>query len=308
MARCLLITSGLPTKFWSEAVHMANIIYNMVPGAANKFSALQLKWDGTSPDVSCLRTFGCRVLVKDPADKLGKFSVCTWDGIYLGPAAGGDGHKIFDPQTKRVNVSRDVFFLEGRGKPEFTTSPILEKVPGPSEDQGEEKEEDEYTAHSLTFPSLDKKGKQKVRKAQHKSPTPPTPESPAHTQEEIFPPSPLRYPSEDEESDVDDLSRRTAGGASGAEPEEEPEEEVEEEEEEGEQGESSSPPQTTTPPSTPSSDSEDQEDSPEKPTLRRSTRSTKGVKPNWFFVISHLAVPFQVCTPFAHSVMRWKTD
>ncbi|EFE49352.1 hypothetical protein NEIELOOT_01877, partial [Neisseria elongata subsp. glycolytica ATCC 29315] len=105
------------------AVRMAVIIYNMVPCAANDFRAPQTAWDGTTPDVSQLRTFGCRVFVKDPSEKLGKFVVRTWDGIYLGPSEGGDGHRIYDPTTKRINDSRDVFFLEGRVKP--NSSPHL---------------------------------------------------------------------------------------------------------------------------------------------------------------------------------------
>src|SRR5271163_4053923 len=44
----------------------------------------------------------------------------------MGPAKGGDGHKIYDPTTKRMNTSRDVFFLEGRTKPQFHLSTIIE--------------------------------------------------------------------------------------------------------------------------------------------------------------------------------------
>src|SRR5271163_4646304 len=44
----------------------------------------------------------------------------------MGPAEGGDGHKIYDLTTKRMNTSRDVFFLEGRAKPQFHLSPIIE--------------------------------------------------------------------------------------------------------------------------------------------------------------------------------------
>jgi hypothetical protein len=91
---------------------MAVIIYNMVLGTANNHQPPQLLWDGSIPDVSKLRTFGCRVMVKDLAKKLGKFVVRTWDSIYLGPDEGGNGHHIYDSQTKQFNNSRDVFFLE----------------------------------------------------------------------------------------------------------------------------------------------------------------------------------------------------
>jgi hypothetical protein len=113
MARCLLIASGLPQQFWVEAVWMAVIIYNIVSGTANNHQPPQLLWDSSTSDVSKLRTFGCRVMVKDPTKKLDKFVLRTWDGIYLEPNEGSDDHHIYDPQTKQFNNSRDVFFLEG---------------------------------------------------------------------------------------------------------------------------------------------------------------------------------------------------
>jgi hypothetical protein len=110
---------------------MAVIIYNMVPGTANNHQPPQLLWDGSTPNVSKLHTFDCRVMVKDSVKKLDKFVVRTWDGIYLGPDEGSDGHRIYDPQTKRFNNSCDVFFLESRARPEFHSSPLIEKIPAP---------------------------------------------------------------------------------------------------------------------------------------------------------------------------------
>jgi hypothetical protein len=91
---------------------MAVIIYNMVFETASNHQPLQLLWDDSTPNVSKLHTFGCRVMVKDPAKKLGKFVVRTWNGIYLEPDEGGDSHRIYDSQTKQFNNSRDVFFLK----------------------------------------------------------------------------------------------------------------------------------------------------------------------------------------------------
>jgi hypothetical protein len=45
---------------------MAVIVYNMVPEAANDHVAPQYVWNKSISDVSRLRTFGCKVLVKDP--------------------------------------------------------------------------------------------------------------------------------------------------------------------------------------------------------------------------------------------------
>ena len=102
----------------------------MVPNKHNSsISPIQLM-DRNVSDVSNVRTFGCRVLVKDN-DPPTKFSVRTWDGIYMGPAAGADGHKIYDPVTKKMSVSRNVFFLERKKVPEFYKSPIIQRYEAP---------------------------------------------------------------------------------------------------------------------------------------------------------------------------------
>ena len=163
-ARCMFIASGLPFKFWAEATRMATIVHNCSPVKPNNNHSPSELWENKVPDVSKLRTFGCRVLVKDP-EPTGKFTIRTWDGIYVGPAKGGDGHRIYDPATKRFNNSRDVFFLEDKSRTEFYNSPILDKSQAPqqedhSPDQSEgkegEKEEKETKKVTISFPKFPK--------------------------------------------------------------------------------------------------------------------------------------------------------
>jgi hypothetical protein len=177
MTRCLLIASGLPLRFWAEAVRMAIIVYNMVPRAANDHVAPQYVWDKSIPDVSRLRTFECKVLVKDPAKKLGKFVIRTWDGIYLGLADGGDGHYIYDSVTKRLNNSRNVFFLKGREKPEFHSSPLIERTTSLYIEQGESQKEEALKApFNLNIPRKGKLTCHLVYTERASIPPPPSPE------------------------------------------------------------------------------------------------------------------------------------
>jgi hypothetical protein len=159
---------------------MAVIIYNMVPGTANNHQSPQLLWDGSTPDMSKLRIFGCRVMVKDSAKKLGKFVVRTWDGIYLGPDEGGDGHRIYDPQTKRFNNSRDVFFLEDRARPEFHSSPLIEKIPAPIADEESkldvDSEGEETRPSSITLCTASKRDI-RTHSDYYVVPEPPTPDN-----------------------------------------------------------------------------------------------------------------------------------
>jgi hypothetical protein len=159
---------------------MAVIIYNMVPETANNHQPPQLLWDGSTPDVSKLRTFGCRVMVKDLAKKLGKFVVRTWDGIYLRLDKGGDGYRIYDSQTKRFNNSRDVFFLEGRARPEFHSSPLIEKIPAPTADEESksdiDSEGEETRLSSITLRTSSKRDVH-THSDYHVVPKPPTPDT-----------------------------------------------------------------------------------------------------------------------------------
>ena len=125
-ARCMLIASGLPPRFWGEAVRIAVFIANASPTKANEGDATpDHAWDGKTTNLSTLRTFGCRVLVKD-YHATGKFQVKAREGIYMGPGTRGDGHRIWIPATKAFVCSRDVYFLEEKGKPQLQDSPMIE--------------------------------------------------------------------------------------------------------------------------------------------------------------------------------------
>uniref|UniRef100_A0A8R1EH51 Integrase catalytic domain-containing protein n=1 Tax=Caenorhabditis japonica TaxID=281687 RepID=A0A8R1EH51_CAEJA len=116
-ARCGLIDSGLPTQLWGDAVRMATIISNAAPSKANpNHQSPDEMWNSKPTDVSQWRIFGCRVHMKD-YDPPGKFSPRTREGIYLGPAIGGDRHRIYTLDTKKFVCSRDVYFLEEKGRP-----------------------------------------------------------------------------------------------------------------------------------------------------------------------------------------------
>ena len=121
-ARCMLIHSGLPKTFWAEATRYAGIIENASPTKANDNVSPYELWHKKKPDVSTFRTFGSAAMVLNHKHKP-KFSVRTKEAIYLGPALGGDGHRLYNPTTGKFFCSRDVYFREGLDKPK---SPVLQ--------------------------------------------------------------------------------------------------------------------------------------------------------------------------------------
>ena len=72
----MLIASGISTKLWAESCRNAVLIQNTSSTKPNGSISASEKWSGEKPDVFKIRTFGCRVLIKDPKTK-GKFTIKT---------------------------------------------------------------------------------------------------------------------------------------------------------------------------------------------------------------------------------------
>ena len=107
----MLISRGLPQKFWREACRYACIILNVALTKANGNDAPDALFYQKIPKVNRLRIFGTKCLVKDEFPK-GKFSSRAIEALYMGPAVGGDGHKLYSLTTSRMITSRNVTFLE----------------------------------------------------------------------------------------------------------------------------------------------------------------------------------------------------
>jgi hypothetical protein len=107
----MLIHSGLPKKFWGEAVRYANIIENSSSTKSVQDKSPYEVWYQQKPDVSKFKVFGCRVLTLEH-EKVKKFSVKTNETIYLGSATGRDRCRLFKVDTQEFICSRDVKVLE----------------------------------------------------------------------------------------------------------------------------------------------------------------------------------------------------
>jgi hypothetical protein len=104
----MLKDSGLPNKFWTEAVATAAYLKNLSATRRHPGRTPYEIWTGSKPDVSHLRVFGCRAYKNVVHQKLdAKSTVCILTGYYP-----GDNYKLLDPTTGLVS-SRDVIFDEG---------------------------------------------------------------------------------------------------------------------------------------------------------------------------------------------------
>lgn len=74
-------------------------------------------WTGKTPDVSHLREFGSNVYCLDRVPGKGKFEERTKKGVFLGYATNSKGYRVWLPDEGKVEVTRDLRFLQGREDP-----------------------------------------------------------------------------------------------------------------------------------------------------------------------------------------------
>ena len=82
VARCMMVHSGLPAKFWPYAVKYAAFVRNRCPDASGR-SASYTHVTGKQVNVDLLRTFGCTVYVLNDKETY-KLGDETLKGVFLG--------------------------------------------------------------------------------------------------------------------------------------------------------------------------------------------------------------------------------
>ena len=130
-ARAMLLTAGLSMKLWAEAIMYATLLLSASPSKRLQGSSpYSLLHDGQPLDVSKLHPFGCLVEVLITHDNLKPLDSRTWQGHYMGPSVDGPGHRVWNPRTKRVSVSRNVHFLPWIPRISLTNT-LPHSVPSP---------------------------------------------------------------------------------------------------------------------------------------------------------------------------------
>lgn len=115
MARCMLKSKDVPAEFWGEAVSTAVYILNRShTKCLNGVTPFEM-WYGRKPSVKHLRVFGCLAHVKVNTPAIRKLSDRSVQMILLGYEDGTKGYRVYDPIEKKLHVSRDVIFEEGKG-------------------------------------------------------------------------------------------------------------------------------------------------------------------------------------------------
>lgn len=112
MARSMLKGKNLHHSFWAEAVHTAVYVINRSPMKAVRNITPKEAWSGRKPQVKHLRVFGSVAYVHIPKEKRHKLEEKSLKCIFVGYNDVSKAYKLWDPEAKKVVISRDVIFEE----------------------------------------------------------------------------------------------------------------------------------------------------------------------------------------------------
>ena len=110
--RSMLSDSGLPHRFWAEALSTAAYLINRSPTVTLKEMAPFEAWYGKKPSVNHLRVFGCSGYVHIPKDQRSKLDPKAKKCIFLGYGATRKGYRLYDQKKSCIVHSHDVVFDE----------------------------------------------------------------------------------------------------------------------------------------------------------------------------------------------------
>ena len=108
MARSMLKEKGLPNIFWAEAVYTTVYMLNRCPTKSVKDKTPIEAWNGKKPSAKHLRVFGSICYIHIPDVKRHKLEDKTIRGIFLGYSNISKGYRVYNLQTKKLVISRDV--------------------------------------------------------------------------------------------------------------------------------------------------------------------------------------------------------
>lgn len=128
-SRCMLFGSNLDKSFWAEAVATAVYVTNRSPSRGLEGKTPEEIWSGQLPNLSHLRTFGCKACAMSmchvPKKNRQKLDAKSEEYIFVGYCDETKGYRLLHPITKRLVKGRDVVFLENQVIGEIINSDIF---------------------------------------------------------------------------------------------------------------------------------------------------------------------------------------
>ncbi|KAK2411591.1 putative mitochondrial protein [Trifolium repens] len=112
MARSMLKSKRLPKELWAEAVACAVYLSNRSPTRSVLGKTPQEACSGRKPGISHLRVFGSIAHAHVPDEKRSKLDDKSEKYIFIGYNNNSKGYKLYNPDTGKTIISRNVIFDE----------------------------------------------------------------------------------------------------------------------------------------------------------------------------------------------------
>lgn len=122
-ARAMIHGAELSKEFWGEAILTATHLLNMIPSKAISFDKTPYElWHKRKPKLNLLKVFGSTVYIHNKIRE-SKFDSKSIKGIFVGYEK--NGYKVFDTDTGKFIIARDVIFDEANYK---NSRPVVHKT------------------------------------------------------------------------------------------------------------------------------------------------------------------------------------
>ncbi|CAL2241824.1 unnamed protein product [Prunus armeniaca] len=115
MVRSMLAKMKVPKKYWPEAVNWSSHILNRCPTHAMKSVTPEEAWSGKKPQVNYFKVFGCLAYVHTPDNLITKLDDKSTKYVVLGVSEESKAYKLYNPETQKIIISKDVVFDEANG-------------------------------------------------------------------------------------------------------------------------------------------------------------------------------------------------
>ena len=133
VARSMMFYTSVPKRHWSDAVMTASYLINRTPTKIlNDQSPFEVL-NKSKPVLEHLRIFGCVCYVLVSGEMRNKLEEKSTKAMMIGYSTSQKGYKCFDPNTRRVLVSREVKFFEEKGYYDGKNWEELEDLSQPSD-------------------------------------------------------------------------------------------------------------------------------------------------------------------------------
>ncbi|SGY29905.1 BQ5605_C002g01094 [Microbotryum silenes-dioicae] len=130
LVRSMLLDSGLPMRFWSDALAVATFVLNRRPHPCISGKTAIEVLLGKKPNLTHLQPFGSTAFVHVPKERRTKLSPQSIQGVFIG-YSGEYNYRVWVQSSNKVYVSRHVSFVDTPPRAPSVVTSTQDRVDAP---------------------------------------------------------------------------------------------------------------------------------------------------------------------------------